>query len=100
MTNDTHAGIAECAATHAMGSTAKADNLKALADLSASADSTQRADHIRGIVATTMAHLAADATAATRESAAQWQAWALGLSDALLGDVQPGSGGNALPKPV
>jgi len=84
MTIDTNASIAECAATQAIGSSAKAENLKALAELAASADSTQQADHIRGIVATTMAHLAADATAATRESAAQWQAWALGLSDALL----------------
>jgi hypothetical protein len=37
-------------------------------------------------VATTMAHLKADATAATRDSAAQWQQWALGVSDALLVD--------------
>ena len=83
MTIDTNPAIAHCAATHAIGASAKAENLKALAELSASADSTQQADHIRGIVATTMAHLAVDATAATRESAAQWQQWALGLSDAL-----------------
>jgi len=83
MTPETNAPIAQCAATQAIGASAKAENLKALAELSASADSTQRADHIRGIVATTMAHLAADATPATRESAAQWQQWALGLSDAL-----------------
>ena len=73
MTIDSNAAIAECAATRAIGSSAKAENLKALAELSASADSTQQADHIRGIVVTTMAHLAADSTAATRESAAQWQ---------------------------
>ena len=85
---DTNAGTAECAATQAISPSAKAENLKALAELSASADSTQQADHIRGIVATTMAHLAADATAATRDSAAQWQAWALGLSDALLLDLR------------
>jgi hypothetical protein len=70
----------ECAALRAIGATAKAANLKALAELSASADSSQQADHIRGIVATTMAHLALDATPATRDSAAQWQKWALGLS--------------------
>jgi hypothetical protein len=40
-----------------------------------------------------MAHLAADATVATRDSAAQWQAWALGLSDTLLVDT-PASAGN------
>lgn len=89
MTIDSHATPAECAATQAISSSAKAQNLKALAELSASADSAQQADHIRGIVATTMAHLAADATAATRDSAAQWQTWALGLSNSLLLDVKP-----------
>lgn len=88
MNIDTHATPAECAATQAIGASAKAENLKALAELSASADSAQQADHIRGIVATTMAHLSADATAATRDSAAQWQKWALGLSDSLLLDVR------------
>ena len=91
MTIDTNAASAERAAHDAIGAPAKAQNLKALAELSASADSTQQADHIRGIVATTMAHLSADATAATRASAAQWQTWALGLSDALL--VEPPAAG-------
>jgi hypothetical protein len=49
----------------------------------------QQADHIRGVVATTIAHLAVDATAATRDSAAQWQQWALGLSNALLPVAAP-----------
>lgn len=80
------AAAAEHAACQAIGASAKADNLKALAELAASADRQQQADHIRGIVATTMAHLAADATVATRDSAAQWQQWALGLSDALVVD--------------
>jgi hypothetical protein len=61
----------ERAAHQAISATAKAANLKALAELSATADSSQQADHIRGIVATTMAHLALDATSATRDSAAQ-----------------------------
>jgi hypothetical protein len=85
---DTHPAPAECAATHAISSSAKAQNLKALAELSASADSAQQADHIRGVAATTMAHLAADATAATRDRATQWQTWALGLSNTLLLDLQ------------
>ena len=84
MINDTNATAAERAAHRANGDAAKADNLIALAELRSSADNTQQAAHIRGIVATTIAHLAADATAATRDSAAQWQQWALGLSDALL----------------
>jgi hypothetical protein len=39
---------------------------------------------MRGIVATTMAHLTADATAATRDIAVQWETWALGLIEALV----------------
>jgi hypothetical protein len=96
MTTDTNADMnaasAECAAHRAIGAAAKAQNLKALAELSATADSSQQADHIRGIVAATMAHLAADATAATRDSAAQWQTWALGLSDALVLDLPAAAG--------
>ncbi len=72
---------AEQAANQATGESAKAENLKALAEMSATAD--HRADHIRGIVAATMAQLSSDATAATRDSATQWQAWALALNDAL-----------------
>jgi hypothetical protein len=83
----TNAALAECAATLAIGPAAKACNLKALAELSESADNAQQADHIRGVVATTMAHIAEDATAATRDSAAQWQTWALGLTDALVADL-------------
>jgi len=88
MTIDTNqTAAAEHAAHQAIGAAAKAENLKALAELAATADRHQQAAHIRGIVATTMAHLAADATVATRISAAQWQAWALGLSDGLVLDT-------------
>jgi hypothetical protein len=87
MTIDTNAPAAEHAAHRAIGDAAKAENLKALAELSASANRSQQADHIRGIVAATMAHLAEDATPATRGSAAQWQQWALGLSDSLHPDL-------------
>jgi hypothetical protein len=81
---DTHAAAAERAAHRATGADARARNLAALAALADCANNSQQADHIRGIVATTTAHLAADATVAARDSAAQWQAWALGLSDGLL----------------
>lgn len=87
MSIDTHATLAEYAATQAIGASAKAENLKALAALADIAGRSHQADHIRGIVATTMAHLAADVTQATRDSAAQWETWALGLSDALLLDT-------------
>lgn len=87
MTIDTNAPAAEHAAHRALGAPAKAANLKAIAELAATANRSQQADHIRGIVAATMAHLAADATLAARDSAAQWQTWALGLSDALPLDM-------------
>lgn len=89
MTIDTHAAAAEHAARLALGDAAKAANLKALADLDATASASQQADHIRGVVAATMSQLAADATPATRDSAAQWQKWALGLSDATPSAVNP-----------
>ena len=74
---------AEHAAYQAIRAVAKAENLKALAELSATANRGEQADHIRGVVAATMAQLAVGATPATRDSAAQWQKWALALSDAL-----------------
>ena len=80
MNIDTVEESAERAAHRANGAPAKAENLKVLAELSIAANSIQLAEHIRGIVATTMAHLALGATAATRNSAALWQEWALGLS--------------------
>ena len=89
MNIDANATAAEHAAHRAIGASAKAENLMALAELSATAHPSQQADHIRGIVAVTMAHLAADATTATGDSAAQWQEWALGLSDDLVSEVNP-----------
>lgn len=83
MTIDTNTAAAERAAHRAIEAPAKAENLKALAELAATANPGEQADHIRGIVAATMAQVAADATQATRNSAAQWQQWALALSDAL-----------------
>ncbi len=85
MNNDTSTSTAERSAQQALGEAAKAENLKAIAALADTADRQQQADHIRGIVAATMAHLALDATAATRASAHQWQAWALGLSEGMGG---------------
>jgi len=85
MTIEANATAAEHAANQAIGASAKAENLKALAELSATAD--HQADHIRGIVAATMAQLTSGATEATRDSAAQWQKWALGLSDATPAPV-------------
>lgn len=75
------AASAQQAAQDALGSAAMEENLKAVAALADSADKHQQEEHIRGIVATTIAHLSSDATAATRELAAQWKTWALGLAD-------------------
>lgn len=75
------AASAEHAAQQALGTPAKEENLKAVAELKDLADPQQQHEHIRGIVATTIAHLSSQATAKTREQAAQWQAWALGLVD-------------------
>lgn len=86
---DTNKAAAEHAASRAIGAAAKAENLKVLAELAATANPGEQADHIRGIVAATMAQLAADATAATRDSAAQWETWALDLSEALDPAVNP-----------
>jgi hypothetical protein len=41
------------------------------------------AEHIRGMVAATMAHLAVDGSNATIQSAEQWQAWAQGVADGI-----------------
>jgi hypothetical protein len=75
---------AEQFAQNALQSAAMEKNLLALAELAQSADRHQQGEHIRGIVATTIAHLSSDATAATRELAAQWRAWALGLADGAV----------------
>ena len=40
-------------------------------------------EHIRGMVAATMAHLSIDASAITQENAAHWQQWALGVADGV-----------------
>jgi hypothetical protein len=84
---------AEVASLRAMSTDAREDNCKEVADLPV--DGQQKAEHIRGLVAATMAHLAADATATTRDNAAQWQGWALALavdysSTQDAGDVHAG----------
>ena len=71
------------AAQHAIQAEAKAENARQVASLSAWADSSQQAEHIRALVAITMAHLTQHATPATREHATQWHAWALGLADGI-----------------
>lgn len=71
------------AAQHAVQAEAKAESARQVASLSAWASKGQQAEHIRGLVAITMAHLSEHATPSTRENAAQWQTWALGLADGI-----------------
>lgn len=73
---------AEAASAHALSAGAREDNRREVAHLPV--DDQQKAEHIRGLVAATMAHLAAYGTATTLENAAQWQGWALALADDYL----------------
>ncbi len=68
------------AARNAIKADAKKENAKQIAELSDGAKD-QQAEHIRGMVAATMAHMSIDASAITQENAAQWQQWALGVAD-------------------
>lgn len=71
------------AALHAIQAEIKAESARQVALLSACASNGQQAEHIRGLVAITMAHLSLDASPATLENTTQWQAWALGLADSI-----------------
>ncbi len=78
------------AAQNAVTDAAKAENLSIVAELSDSSDEAQVAEHIRGMVAATMGHLSADASASTRNNAEQWQDWALGVADGVAQTVPAG----------
>ncbi len=54
-----------------------------IAALRDDANEHQIAEHIRGMVAVTMAHLSSQVLDATRNDAAQWQQWALSVADGL-----------------
>ena len=71
------------AAERACTEQAKADNLIQVAALSDGVDQAHVAEHIRGLVAVTMAHLAVDASTATVGHAEHWQGWALGVADGV-----------------
>ena len=62
---------------------AMADNTKQVYALSDGANGGQQAEHIRGMVAITMAHMSLDANGVTSQNAMHWQSWALGLADRL-----------------
>ena len=71
------------AALRAITAQAKAENSKHVAGLSQGINEVHIAEHIRGLVAVTMAHLSVTASTATVGNAAHWQGWALGIADGV-----------------
>ena len=71
------------AAEHACTAQAKAQNLIQVAALSDDVDQAHVTEHIRGLVAVTMAHLSVNASSATVGHAELWQDWALGVADGV-----------------
>lgn len=72
--------------------TDKADDAGALqlASLREGADETHVQEHIRGIVAATMANLSIDASDGVKNQARDWQRWALGIADGMeMPDTAP-----------
>ena len=63
---------------------AQEENTKQIAALRDDASQGHIAEHIRGMVATTMGHLSVQATDITRNHAEHWQQWALGVADGLV----------------
>ncbi len=62
---------------------AKAENARQLAALADAATESHVAEHIRGMVAWTVAHVSINASASTREHTEHWQQWALGVADRI-----------------
>ena len=62
---------------------AKAENLVHVAAMSDGVNQAHVAEHIRGLVAVTMAHLSVNASGATIGHAGHWQGWALGVADGV-----------------
>ena len=71
------------AAERACTAQVKAENLIQLTALSDGVDQSHVAEHIRGLVAVTMAHMSANASSATVGNAEHWRGWALGVADGV-----------------
>ena len=71
------------AAERACTAPAKAANLIQVTALSDGVDQAHVAEHIRGLVAVTKAHLSVNASVATMGNAEHWQGWALGVADGV-----------------
>ena len=70
-------------ALQAITAEAKAENAKQIAALSVGTDASHVADHIRGMVAATMAHVSSHASTTTRANTELWQQWALGIAEGV-----------------
>ena len=75
------------ASEHACTAPAKAENLFQVSALSDGVDQAHVAEHIRGLVAVTMAHLSVNASTATVGNAEYWQGWAMGVADGVARGV-------------
>ena len=75
------------AAERACTAQAKAENLIQVAALADGVDQAHVAEHIRGLVAVTMAHLSVSASTASAGNAEHWQGWALGVGDGVARGV-------------
>lgn len=64
-------------AQHAITPDAKAENTRQVAALAEWASKAHQAEHIRGMIAVTMAMLSRQAAPAALANATQWQNWAL-----------------------
>jgi len=62
---------------------AKAENTRQVTALADAAAESHVAEHIRGLVAWTVAHVSTNASAATREHTEHWQQWALDVADSV-----------------
>jgi len=71
------------AALRAITVETKEESAKQIAVLRDDANEGHIAEHIRGMVAATMANLSSHASAVTLDNAAHWQQWALGVADGL-----------------
>jgi hypothetical protein len=69
----------ECAAS----AEAKQENTKQISELRENSNDRHVAEHIRAVVAVTMAGMTIHATDSTRSHAEHWQQWALGIADGL-----------------
>lgn len=69
----------QCAAS----AVAKQENTKQISELRENSNNCHVAEHIRAVVAVTMAGMTIHASDSTRSYAEHWQQWALGIADGL-----------------